>query len=160
MRSVFSEAMRSSRGPDCFETASRVAAGMRSAVWLWTGQNTERNAMGLKHGNEPQYTMWTHTENGKVVNRRLHKMDVQDRFGRMHHLKEDELPEAIHTFSGQAYTGAHLATILLRPEKLRVPQAAPPDTAAWPCLRDVANFFIGFMSITILRVIIALIEAL
>jgi hypothetical protein len=78
----------------------------------------------------------------------------------MHHLTDDDLPEAIDTFSGQGYTGAHLATILLRPEKLRVPQAAPPDTAAWPCLRDVANFLFGFMSIAILRVIIALIEAL
>ena len=116
--------------------------------------------MGLKHGNDPQYTMWTHTENGKVTNRRLHRVSVQDRFGRMHHLKDDELPEAFHTFSGQAHKGAHLGTILLRPEKLRVPSAAPPDTAGWPCLRDVANVLIGFVSISILRFIIALIEAL
>ena len=116
--------------------------------------------MGLKHGKEPQYTMWTHTENGKVTNRRLHKMDVQDRFGRMHRLKEDELPEAIHTFSGQAHTGAHLATILLRPEKLRVPKAAPPDTASWPNLRDAVNLLLGFLGIVMLRFIIALIEAL
>ena len=116
--------------------------------------------MGLKHGNEPQYTMWTHRENGKVKHRRLHRMEVQDRFGRMHYLRDDDLPETIDTFSGQGYTGAHLATILLRPEKLRVPQAAPPDTAAWPNLRDVANFFIGFLSIAMLRIIIALIDAL
>jgi hypothetical protein len=87
-------------------------------------------------------------------------MDVQDRYGRMHHLKDDELPEVIHTFTGQAYTGAHLATILLRPEKLRVPKAAPPDPAAWPSFRDVANFLFGFMCIAMLRVIISLIEAL
>lgn len=116
--------------------------------------------MGLQHGKEPQYTSWTHTENGKVMHRRLHRMKVQDRNGRLHNLEGDKLPEAIHTFAGQAYKGAHLATILLRPETVRVPKAAPQETASWPNLRDVANFFVGFMCITMLRVIVALIEAL
>ena len=116
--------------------------------------------MGLKHGNEPHYTLWTHSENGKVFHRRLHHMEMQDRLGQLHHLEGDKLPQAVFSFAGQAYTGAHLATILLRPETVPVPKAAPPDTAAWPSLRDVANFLVGFMSISILRFIIALIEAL
>jgi hypothetical protein len=160
MRHVFSEAMRSPRGFDCFDMSSLGAAGMRSADLLWTGLNTEKNAMGLKHGNEPQYTLWTHTENEKVLHRRLHHMKVQDRNGRLHNLEGDKLPEAIHTFCGQAYKGAHLATILLRPETVRVPKAAPPDTASWPNLRDVANLIVGFLGITMLRLIIALIDAL
>ena len=158
---MFSKAMRFRKGPDCFETPSRGAVEMRLTGPLATGLNAKKEVlMGLKHKSEPQYTMWTHTENGKVTNRRMHKMDVQDRFGRMHRLKEDELPEAIHTFSGQAYTGAHLATILLRPEKISGPKAAPPDSAPWPNLRDVTNLLVGFMGIALLRIIIALAEAL
>lgn len=116
--------------------------------------------MGLKHKNEPQYCMWTHTENGKVMHRRLHRIEVQDRNGRMHILEGDKLPESIGGFSGQAYKGAHLATILLRPETIRVPKAAPPDTASWPNLRDAVNLLLGFLGIVILRFTIALIEAL
>ena len=159
---MFSKAMNFRKGVDCFEKPGRDAVGMRSAALLLpTGLNAKKEVpMGLKQKNEPQYTMWTHTENSKVVNRRLHKMDVQDRFGRMHHLKDDELPEAIHTFSGQAYTGAHLATILLSPEKLRVPKAAPPDTASWPNLRDAVNLLLGFLGIVMLRFVVALFEAL
>ena len=40
MREVFSKAMRFLRGPDCFDLSSLGAAGMRSAVSLWTGLNT------------------------------------------------------------------------------------------------------------------------
>ena len=116
--------------------------------------------MGLKHGNEPHYTSWTHMENGKVMTRRLHEIEVQDRFGRVHRLKNEELPDTFITKVGQAYKGAHLATILLRPEKLPVPKAAPPDTVSWPNQRDVVNLLLGFLGIVMLRFIIALVEAL
>jgi hypothetical protein len=99
-------------------------------------------------------------ENGKVMTRRLHEIEVQDRFGRVHRLQHDELPQAMTTRAGQAYKGAHLATILLSPEKLRVPNAAPPDTASWPNLRDAVNLLLGFLGIAMLRFIVALIEAL
>ena len=159
---MFSKAMNFRKGVDCFEKPGRDAVGMRSAALLLpTGLNAKKEVlMGLKHKNEPQYTMWTHTENGKVMHRRLHRIEVQDRTGRLHILQGDTLPESIGTFSGQAYKGAHTATILLRPEKIRVPTAAPVDTASWPNLRDVANLIVGFMGITMLRLIIALIDAL
>ena len=63
-------------------------------------------------------------------------------------------------FAGQAYKGAHLATILLRPRNDSRPQGSAPDTASWPNLRDVANLLLGFLGIAMLRFIIALIEAL
>jgi hypothetical protein len=114
--------------------------------------------MALVHGSE-HYAKWTHMENGKVLTRRLHRIEIQARDGRLYALTGDRLPDALVTNSGHAYKGEHIAQILLRPESCTAYET-PRQAAAWPNLRDVANFVIGFVSISILRVLIALIESL
>ena len=152
------EAMRRPRAPDCFDKFSHYTIGMSPAVWA--GFNMERVTMGLTYGNEPQFTAWTHSENGKVTHRRLHRIEVQDRTGRLHRIYGEKLPEAIHTFSGQSFKGAHLATILLRPESIPAPKAAPPSVDYWPRYRDVVNMFIGIMIVVTLRFIVGVLATL
>ena len=112
--------------------------------------------MALVHGKE-HYTNFTHMENGKVMTRRLHRIEVQARDGRMYSFTDDRLPDAIVTNCGHAYKGEHLAQILLRPGDCATYQASKAN--AWPNLRDVVNLFLGFLSISILRFVIALFEA-
>ncbi len=89
--------------------------------------------MALKHGDE-HYTMFTFTENGQVMNRRLHRIEFQDRTGKVHVLEGKQLPNHIMAHTGQAQKGQHCATILLEPEKAKslIPEA-------WPTHRDVLN---------------------
>ena len=124
------------------------------------GFTTEREIMGQQSNKEaPDYTLWTHMEGGRRFSRRLHYMDVVNGFGKVDYLKGRRLPRGIFTFAGPVYEDAPLSAIWLRPETLTTP-VTPSDTAAWPNLRDVANLFVGFMALSILRVIIALIQVL
>ena len=97
----------------------------------------EDQTMALKHGDE-HYTMFTFTENGQVMNRRLHKLEIQDRTGKVHILEGKLLPNVITASTGQGQKGHHVATILLNPESAKslIPSQ---DGYAWPTHRDVLH---------------------
>jgi len=91
--------------------------------------------MALKEGGE-HYTMFTFVENGDVKNRRLHRIEFQDRTGKVHVLEGKELPNFLMANTGTAQKGHHVATILLKPESAG---SLIPKWDAWPTHRDVLN---------------------
>jgi hypothetical protein len=48
--------------------------------------------MALRHADE-HYTKWTHVENGKVLTRRLHRLEIQARDGRTYVIRGEKLPD-------------------------------------------------------------------
>ena len=106
--------------------------------------------MALKHGDE-YYTMFTHSENGKVLNRRLHRIEVQSRNGRMFPITGQDLPERISTYAGQDHKGEHLGQILLSPNKVPRRPYVRIEKRPWPSFRDVLNFAIGFFAVALIR---------
>ena len=109
--------------------------------------------MAIKQDKEC-YTKWTHVENGKVLVRRIHRMEIQARNGQLYVLRDDKLPDFIQTCAGVGYKGAHLAQILLRPETISRRSPFPaPVAKPWPTLRDVVSVAIGFMAFIMLRFI-------
>jgi hypothetical protein len=111
--------------------------------------------MALQQGSE-RFTKWTHVENGKVLTRRLHRMEVQARDGRMYVIKGDELPDAIQTNCGAAYKGEHLAQILLNPNKINTRCYELGSGGPWPNGRDALNIAIGFLAVVALRFFVTL----
>ena len=55
--------------------------------------------MAIKQ-DEECYTKWTHAENGKVLVRRIHRIEVQARNGGLYVLRGDKLPDFIQTSAG------------------------------------------------------------
>ena len=76
-------------------------------------------------------------ENGDVKNRRLHRIEFQDRAGRVHILEGKELPNLVRVDTATAQKGHHVGTILLEPEKAT--SSLIPKWEAWPNHRDVLN---------------------
>ena len=114
--------------------------------------------MALTHGHV-HYTKLVQFETGDVRVRRVHKMVTHNSDGTVKVQKGDSLPDAIVLNTGRESNGEHSAQIIERPHKTAA-YYTPRDSVPWPSLRDVANFGMGFMAIAILRVIIALFEAL
>lgn len=108
--------------------------------------------MALKEANET-FTLFNHLENGKSTRRRIHKMEVQDRNGRLHTIIGDDLPEWVGLFSGQGMKGCHLAQILLSPNPA---PAWTPDKANTLGLSHFVSFCIGFWLLVIVRFIYGL----
>ena len=105
--------------------------------------------MALKHTGE-HFTRWTHVENGRVLNRRLHRIEVQANDGRLYVITGDGLPDFIQTNTGNGHKGDHIAQILLDPKRHKS-NVIVSEPAAWPSARDVLGFAIGFFSIVLLR---------
>ena len=95
---------------------------------------------------EECYTHFTHLENGKVMNRHLHQLIVQDRRGQVHTLEGRYLPQAIVTFTGQSHKGLHIGEILLGKR-----QYLPADVSAWPTARDAVHLGIGVIVLLLLN---------
>ena len=93
--------------------------------------------MALKEGGE-HYTAFTFVENGEVKNRRLHRIEFQDRTGRVHILEGKDLPNFLKADTGTAQKGHHVATILLNPESAKS-LLPSQDGYAWPTNRDVLH---------------------
>jgi hypothetical protein len=111
--------------------------------------------MAIKQDKE-RYTKWTHVENGKVLVRRIHRIEVQARNGGLYVLRDDKLPDFIQTSAGEGFKGVHLAQILLNPES--IPKRAPytaPVANPWPSLRDLGNVGLGFLAFLMLRFIVS-----
>lgn len=98
--------------------------------------------MALKHGSE-HFTRWTHVENGQVLNRRLHRIEIQARDGRMYVLQEERLPDFIQTCAGHGYKGVHIAQILLDPNAASDEKVPSPTPISWPTGRDVMSAGLG-----------------
>jgi hypothetical protein len=152
---VLNKAVRFPGGSDRFVNTGAKQIG--SGRMRWPAQHGEEGAMALKHESE-YYVKWTHMENGNVITRRLHRIEIQAKDGRLYALTGEHLPDALMTNSGHTYKGRHIAQILLRPDSCTTYEALCRSTA-WPNLRDVVNLFLGFLSISILRFVIALFEA-
>ncbi len=106
--------------------------------------------MALKHGSE-HYTHWTHMENGKVMPRRIHRMEIQDALGRMHIIEKDNLPEAVLTSTGQANEGKSIARILLRPKSKSYIEWQSLEGPAGVLVWNAFVFGLGFFSALTLR---------
>ena len=113
--------------------------------------------MALKTSKDTtSYTKWTHVENGKVMVRRIHRIEVQARNGTLYTLRDDKLPDFIQTSAGEGFKGEHLAQILLNPEtiKRRTPFTAPVANP-FPSLRDLGCAALGFVGFLLLRFLIS-----
>jgi len=98
--------------------------------------------MALKHGSE-HFTRWTHVENGQVLNRRLHRIEIQARDGRMYVLQGASLPDFIQTCAGHGYKGVHIAQILLDPNAISEEKIPSTAHVSWPAGRDVLSAGLG-----------------
>jgi hypothetical protein len=112
--------------------------------------------MALKQGSE-RYTMWTHVENGKVLSRRLHRIEVQARDGRLHVIEGDKLPDFLQTCAGVGYQGLHLAQILLKPGPIKLPLLSE-EPRLWPTGRDTMNMALGFVGFILARFLFSLVH--
>jgi hypothetical protein len=119
--------------------------------------------MALNHKNE-YYTQWTHTESGKVLNRRLHRIMVQRGDRGLVELAGPDLPDSILTFAGDGHKDLHEGYIYSQEDtspftpEFRPRRQAPgrwryrydPD---WPMRRDVIHMAIGLTAIGVLKLI-------
>lgn len=112
--------------------------------------------MALQHADE-QYTKWMHIENGNMMVRRLHRIEVQARDGRLYVLSGKDLPDGFVTCCGQGHKGKHIAQILLKPKVLGAYEA--PEVL-WPKGRDVLHVGIGFFGFMMVRFIIAILASI
>lgn len=106
--------------------------------------------MALKHGRE-HYTKWIHMENGQMMVRRIHRMEIQDAQGRLHVIHKDDLPEGVMTSTGQQQKGKHIARILLRPKSKGVVEWDSLDFSAGLLVWNAFVFGLGFFSALFLR---------
>ena len=117
--------------------------------------------MALKSEKDSElHTKWFHQENGKTMMQRIHRMEVQARTGIVYTIAKDDLPDVVHTSAGERFKGAHLAQILLKPEK--IPQRTPYTATVanpFPSLRDLANMGFGILAFLLLRFIIFFVAA-
>ena len=94
----------------------------------------EGQVMALCQGSEC-FTRWTHVEDGQVMNRRLHRIELQTRDGRLRVITGDKLPDFIQTCAGHGYTDANLAQILLSTKSSQLESQKhvplPSATACW-----------------------------
>lgn len=109
--------------------------------------------MALQHGGE-RFTRWTHVENGQVLNRRLHRIEIQARDGRLHVIQGDKLPDFMQTCAGQGYKGAHIAQILLNPNAPRSTEL-PEEPKCWPTARDALHAAFGVVGFLFARFFVA-----
>lgn len=114
--------------------------------------------MALRHGGGEWYTKWTHTENGNVMSRRLHRLEIQAKDGRMYVLEGQRLPDFIQTCSGVGHKGKHLAQILLN--RKNFPDQDRGLFRTWPNARDAGHIVIGLtFSVILFRILAFLAEA-
>jgi hypothetical protein len=99
-----------------------------------------------------------HIENGNVMVRRLHRIEIQARDGRLYVIRGKNLPDGFVSNTGHGHKGEHIAQILLRPESIRNLHA--PDVDFWPKARDVLHVGLGVFGFLMLRFFISLLQNL
>lgn len=114
--------------------------------------------MGEKKEEVEHFTRWMHVENGKSFVRRLHRIELQAADGRLHVITGDKLPDAMVTNAGHGHRGAHMAQILLKPNKIGPitrlwnGREFEPDRR-WPTSRDAIQWIIGMLFVGFLNFI-------
>ena len=90
--------------------------------------------------------MFTHVENDKVLNRRVHRIEVQASDGRLYVLEGKQLPAFIQTNTGTGFQGQHVMQVLLKPG---------PKTLAgpWPTGRDLVHGVLGILFCVLVRLV-------
>ncbi len=111
--------------------------------------------MALKQGTET-FTKWTHVENGKILVRRIQRLEVQARDGRLYIITGEDLPDFIQTNTGNGTKGDNLAQILLKGGQK--PTFFRMESRPWPTARDAFNFLIGFCLIGFLKVMVSILS--
>jgi hypothetical protein len=110
--------------------------------------------MALRHGGE-FFTKWTHVENGQVLVRRLHRLEVQGKDGLLHVLEGRNLPDFIQTCAGEGHRGKHLGQILLGPNDPS--RRSRNRTERWPSPRDGIHLVMG---VSLCLILVRLLAAL
>lgn len=100
----------------------------------------------------------THTENGKVMSRRIHSMVVQATDGRIHYLTGKQLPEYISLHTGELYSGAHLAEVLMRPGIAKL-LSLPISQQRWPSMRDAFHIIFGMFLMLLIMTLTRIVAA-
>ncbi len=117
--------------------------------------------MALKHGSE-HFSKLVYMEDGQVLVRRIHELNVQASDGSLHRIKGDKLPQAFVVFAGKAYKGLHLGQVLLSREPgndFLKQQYAPPVANYWPAGRDAMHVVIGVIGAGMLSFLTSLASA-
>ena len=96
--------------------------------------------MALLRGSE-HYTMFTFTEDHDVINRRLHRVTLQDKTGKVHILEGKELPHKLTVDTSKALKGRHISEILTKPGDT-LPSLGSEQ---WPSKRDMLHGFAAFV---------------
>jgi len=109
------------------------------------------------HHKDKYFTKWMHMENGNVLVRRLHRIEILANDGLLHVLTGDKLPDSFVTSTGMGHKGLHTAQIMLR---TRSNEIIAPETNFWPRGRDVLHFGLGVIGFLLMRfVLTALFDA-
>ena len=97
------------------------------------------------------YTKWNHVENGNVITRRIHRLEIQGRDGRLYIITGAELPDYIQTCAGVGHKGLHIAQILLPEEATRPTYSLALQPNPWFSKRDLVCVMIGLALVLILK---------
>jgi len=104
--------------------------------------------MALKDGST-YYTKWTHVENGNAMVRRIHRIEIQARDGRLYIIEGRDLPDFIQTNAGIGFKGCHIAQILVPSRKL--PSTAPH--VAQPMFRPTPRDLVYLVAGSVLPIV-------
>ena len=107
--------------------------------------------MALKSAKET-YAMFSHVEDGRAMNRRIHRIEIQARDGQMHVIEGKNLPTHIQTRCGAGHKGDHVLEILMRP-KSRFEAAV-----SWPTNRDLAHAVLGVLFVVLARLVASIVR--
>lgn len=83
-------------------------------------------------------------------------MVVQAADGKLHYLTGKQLPEYICLHTGDLYSGAHLAEVLLRPGIASL-MSLPIGQQRWPSIRDVFHIALGMFIMLLLRTLVEMV---
>jgi hypothetical protein len=98
--------------------------------------------MALKDGSV-YYTKFTHVENGQMLVRRIHRLDVQAGDCRLYSVTGKDLPDGIIGFAGTGVKDAHILQILVPKRMLKAGWAGSSRPRRWPDERDWVNMVVG-----------------
>lgn len=121
-----------------------------------TGRHiTRRNNMGLDaHGKTFCHVQLL--ENGRLTNRRVQHLTVQDADGRVYRLQGDQLPEFVSLGTGAGQDQVQMAEILLRGQPQNLPTVALVEMRSrWPKNRDILHMAIPLVALGLMRLLAA-----
>lgn len=98
--------------------------------------------MALQAEKDRWFCKVTHYENGRVITRRIHSIAIQAVDGRLYKLTGTKLPDAISLYTGDEYSGEHMAEVLMNPKP---PFRFRDIPKGWPEGRDLMHVVIGVL---------------